>query len=147
METVRSCHISNGTGQETLNTATGNYENCTVTSCNAGYHQEGNSCISNTKSCESLPTHATNGTQTWNGSGWGACQVNACENGYHLGDNACHSSTRQATCEGTLPNNAQWKSGTNPVSQNYDIATSTWTPALPTSPVYDGNICGFVCLP
>lgn len=145
METLRSCYISNGTGQETLNTTTGNYENCTVTSCHAGYHQEGNSCISNTKNCESLPTHATAGTQTWNGSGWGACQVNACEHGYHLRDNACHPSTRQATCEGTLPNNAQWKSGTNPVSQNYDIATDTWTPALPTSPVYDGNTCGFTC--
>jgi hypothetical protein len=62
---------------------------CVPDTCVAATHhlitQNGvRSCRSNTRSCPqgTLPTHATAGTQTWEGPGvndWGNCRVTACE--------------------------------------------------------------------
>jgi hypothetical protein len=47
--------------------------------CDAGYTQSGNSCIRTVINC----TVANgSGTQTWNGTGYGACVVSACDAGF-----------------------------------------------------------------
>lgn len=51
---------------------------CRVQSCNSGYHIEGGSCVSNTRVCN---VEQGTGTQTWNGTSWGACSNVTCNNG------------------------------------------------------------------
>ena len=41
--TVQSCNITNGTGSQTWNGSA--WGNCTVSSCNSGYHQSSNTCV------------------------------------------------------------------------------------------------------
>jgi len=77
-----SCPITNGVGALVGGV-------CTVQSCNSGYHQEGNTCVSNTRAC-TVPNGT--GTETWNGSSWGACVVTSCNSGYEVSGSSCIAS-------------------------------------------------------
>lgn len=50
---------------------------CVASSCNSGYHLEGTTCASNTRTC-SVPNGT--GTQTWNGTEYGPCGNVTCSN-------------------------------------------------------------------
>jgi hypothetical protein len=60
----------------------GFYE-CTFVACQPGYHQanpDSQTCVSNTRSCDSFPAFAETATQTWDDTNdtWGSCQIESC---------------------------------------------------------------------
>ena len=54
--------------------------------CTTDQHSESNSCSANVQSC--LISNGE-GTQTWNGSAYGACTVSTCDSGYFINANSC----------------------------------------------------------
>jgi len=90
--------------------------------CNSGYHSENNSsCVSNTRSCGSIPAHATgDATETWNGS-WSGCSW-SCDSGYHNESGSCVSNTK--TCP--APANAT-ASPTTVTWNGYYWPTCSWS--------------------
>lgn len=66
-----------------------------------------------------------------------------CHANYHKEGNSCVSNTRQATCGGTLPANAKWKTN-DKYTQTYNATNNTWAPTGFTA-VYNAAQCGFVC--
>jgi hypothetical protein len=113
--------------------------------CNADYHWDISSCVSNTRTnqtCTGLPANAewntvSNITQTWNGSTWipsTAATYNEtastidcrykCNTDYHLEGVSCVSNTRTQSCTG-LPANASWNTVSS-ITQTWN--GSSWTP-------------------
>jgi hypothetical protein len=82
--TIQPCNITNGTGRQTWGGSS--WGSCVVQSCNSNFHQESNSCTSNTRSC-SISNGA--GSQTWISSAWGECSIASCNSGYHQSGNTC----------------------------------------------------------
>lgn len=95
-------------GTKTLSITNGiKYEICAIGastgtvsfSCDLGYHEESNSCMSDSKSCSTTELnllHAATGTLTWNGSSYGACNPTSCSTGYHLEVGLCEVNTYTA---------------------------------------------------
>ena len=86
--------------------------NCVVTSCNTGYHPNGQYCEIDTIGC--VAPNAAVAHRTWDigANAYGECIITQCDNEYHLAQNACHSDTE--TCE--IPNGIgvrQWDYNTN----------------------------------
>ena len=61
--------------------------------CPASYHMdiESGGCVSDTRSCSSLPANTTAGTQTWDSitESYGSCVATACANGYDVYFGVC----------------------------------------------------------
>ncbi len=64
-----------------------------ATSCPAGQHLEGNSCVPNTKSCIHSDPNAESASQTWNTGtqSWSGCSLVSCKSGYTVQNGACVS--------------------------------------------------------
>lgn len=84
---VRSCDINNGVGEQAY--VTNYWTACQVISCNTNYTQSGSLCLPSTRSCETLPSNAVSGTETWGGTSWNACQISECAENFELDQNAC----------------------------------------------------------
>ncbi len=114
----KSCSIDNGSGEQARVCASdgsvwGSYEECTVTSCNSGYHKDGNVCVidSSTQVCAPDSTESKEcainngiGTQTracaTDGSLWSdyeGCKVTSCSTGYHKVENTCIADVQNNT--------------------------------------------------
>jgi hypothetical protein len=64
--------------------------------CTSTQHVEGGNCVANTRTCTPLNAPANSGTQTWNGTAWGACIADSgetpqgnCNPGYHIEGVSC----------------------------------------------------------
>ncbi len=105
-------------------------------SCNADYHEDNGSCVSNTQtvSCnDAAPANATstiaNVVITWDGSVWSepADCAWACDADYHEDNGSCVSNTAEVACTGTVPTNATASNAT--VIVTWNTATSSWSVA------------------
>jgi len=115
----KSCNVDNGLGTQiracAVNGLTwGGYEDCIVTSCNTGYHKEGNSCVIDTPTQVCTPDATESkecvldngsGTQTRacaaDGSAWSdyeGCKITSCNTGYHKEGNSCVIDTLTQVC-------------------------------------------------
>ena len=139
-------------GSTWLPTLTGTYNETASTTecrykCNADFHWNGLSCVSNTRtdqSCTGLPSNAQWNTvstidQTWNGSGWipsttAVYDITAsttecrykCVADYHWDGSACVSDTRTFTCDAKPSTGTVW----NTVSSYIQTwSGSAWVPA------------------
>ncbi len=93
---ARSCAISGGNGTQSCNGSGSGYGTCTLTSCNSGFYQSGNSCIAQVCSPgSSTSCSIANGVaaQTCNslGSAYGACTLSTCNSGFTRVGNACQA--------------------------------------------------------
>jgi len=83
---TQACNVNNGTGIQFLENS-GDFGECTVVSCNAGYVNFNNSCLAFTGTC-----NIENGTGTYtigsNGQA-GDCVVSTCNTGYINLNNSC----------------------------------------------------------
>jgi len=120
----QSCAVSGGTGTQMCNGSGTGYGSCTVTSCNSGFYQSGNSCIAqvctpgSTRSCA-----ITNGTgnQTCDnlGASYGGCNLLNCNSGYTQSGNSCQA----AAANGLVPGNT-----TNVINRNgYKAQCQKWS--------------------
>ncbi len=107
---VRACRIldssgsSVGSGEEswdsTKNGGLGDWSGqCIVLRCDAGFHQEENSCKGNTRTCEPLPVNALLAVQVWDllRSRWGTCQIRSCALGFHQQGGSCNADIQVCT--------------------------------------------------
>lgn len=85
------CLISRGIGKRNADLV------CVVESCNSQYHQEGQGCVSDQRSCS---IQSGFGVQAWNGTGWGPCQVSQCPAGRHIESGNCVPSERSCSVTG-----------------------------------------------
>ena len=69
---------------------------CEVISCDSGYHEDSDACVSNIRSCT---ISNGEGQETYNtvSRAWGACEVVSCDSGYHEESGACVSDIRSCT--------------------------------------------------
>ena len=119
-------------GTTTFLTSSLEWSACDVngcSSCNKGYHKEGNSCVSNTKSCS---VSNGKGEQTWNNK-WSSCTIASCNNNYHEEENSCLSNTKSCSVsngKGEQTWNNKWSSCSvvscdSEYHQEGDICTSS----------------------
>jgi len=68
-------------------TGSGGGSNSCGWACNSGYHNEGGTCVSNTKACSGNLSGAQYGNITWNGSAWvyTGCYKDCAEGGIYQG--------------------------------------------------------------
>ncbi len=99
-----------------------------VLTCAAGTHNAGGVCVPNTQACS-----ITNGsgTQTWNGSSWGACMVTSCNANFHISGNSCVPNTQ--ACSVTNGSGTQTWNG------------SSWGACMVTSCNPGFNLVGNAC--
>lgn len=76
------CDLPNGSGllQED--------QTCKLSSCNDGFHAEGNSCVSSVQGC-AIDNGV--GESTWIDASWSVCNVKSCNTGFHQEQNSCES--------------------------------------------------------
>lgn len=91
---ARSCAVSGGTGTQMCNGSGTGYGTCTVTACNSGYYQSGNSCIAQVctpNTTTSCSVANGSGTRTCDnlGASYGGCTVTGCNTGYTQSGNSC----------------------------------------------------------
>lgn len=95
---------------------------------NYTYNPTNNTCVANTQSC--TVDHGT-GTQTWNGTDWGACQNIQCAPNYHNVSGKCKADQKPNQTCNSIPNNAQWLAGNNgTVTQTWNGSKQAWLPSL-----------------
>jgi len=107
-----SCAISGGSGSQTCNGSGTGYGTCTVTACNSGYYQSGNSCVAQVCTPGSNASCSiANGTaqQTCDnlGSAYGACTLVSCNSGYTRSGNVCQANSSPGTPGVPWPNAPQ----------------------------------------
>ena len=94
---VISCEVKNGTGQEKCDSTGSALSSCSVLSCNKGFYQSGQSCVTTICTPQSVQSCTVNnlvGKQTCNttGSGFGACVTSGsttCSAGYYYSNGSC----------------------------------------------------------
>ncbi len=102
----RSCATTGGVGTEMCNGSGTGYGTCTVTSCNSGYYQSGNTCVAqvctpgSTRSC-TISNGTGNQTCDNLGASYGGCNLLSCNSGYAQNGNAC----QPAAATGLVPGN------------------------------------------
>lgn len=84
---IRACDINNGVGEQAY--VTNYWTSCQVVSCNTNYTQSGSLCLPSSRSCETLPSNAVSGTETWSGTEWNTCQISECADNFELDQNTC----------------------------------------------------------
>ena len=150
---TQACTIVNGQGVQSRTCNNGiwsTYGACSVSSCNTGYIQSGNSCIA--ASCVGVTSQAcsvTNGSGsqartcnngTW--SAWGQCLAQSCNQGYHLENNICVSNTcvGSSTQACTIVNGQGVQSRTcnNGVWSTYGVCSVS---SCNTGYIQSGNSC------
>ena len=57
--------------------------------CSSTEHLESNICVANTRTCVSLPSNATAGTEAWASGSWGSCSISSCSLGFNVENNVC----------------------------------------------------------
>lgn len=83
-QSFQPCNINNGAGKKIWNGSA--WGDCIIESCNTNYHQDSNSCMSNSRSCN---ISNGNGNQVWDDNVWGDCTWVGCNSGYHQSGNTC----------------------------------------------------------
>jgi hypothetical protein len=125
---VRSCFIANGTGSQTWNT--GVWGDCTLVSCNATHHQNGNLCDPNQIACSAveLPSNSTAGVKNWDGSQYGTCAATNCESTYDLYQGQCFAQIQVSPGNQTVSSgqvlNLNVSGGVPPYSYSLDPAST-----------------------
>jgi hypothetical protein len=112
--TIAKCYVSNWEWQEKF--INWNSQGCEVVSCNYWYekiwnqclalcnnntHREGESCLSNEKTCE-IQNWA--GTQIWNWNSWWSCNMKTCNSWFFKKSNICEKINLTATRTDWLSN-------------------------------------------
>jgi LruC domain-containing protein len=119
-----TCAVTGGSGSQTCNGSGTGYGTCTVTSCNSGYYQSGNSCLAQVCSPGSNAScSVANGTGQMTcdnlGSGYGGCTVVSCNSGYTRNGNTCVLNSGSGTPGVPWPN----------APQLYCNGTCSWDPS------------------
>ncbi len=134
--------ISNGTTEHCVyydvsnNVCSSKQYRYKIKKCDSWYHQDWNSCVSNSKSVACTKSWAPNNasynsynvTVTWNGSTWNKAANCSwyCNTDYHQDWNSCVSNSKSVACtKSWAPNNASYNSYNVTVTWN----GSTWNKA------------------
>jgi hypothetical protein len=142
---TQSCSIANGVGSQSRTCVDGvwsSWGSCTLTSCNTGYTQSGNTCVaiscvgSSTQVCSIANGVGSQSRSCVDGvwSSWGTCTVVSCNSCYNQSGNTCVP----ATCVGS---STQVCSITNGVgSQSRTCSCGVWS-AWSTCTLTSCNSC------